>query len=132
MLNSVLVDQFYQTLPSTMKLVSDKPSHQSSIGINPKSPKKQKTKNENEDRKVDNKKPVQEWLCQEGEDYREKFAGKHCTKRPKIGNFPMCTRFHIKDFCFADCINKSFHLPSQDLPQNTKKNYSNFIEIYRG
>ena len=26
MLDSVLVDQFYQTLPSTMKLVSDKPS----------------------------------------------------------------------------------------------------------
>ena len=132
MLDSVLIDQFYQTLPSTMKLVSDKPSHQNSVGVNSKPSKKQKTKNENEDRKIDNKKPVQEWICQEGEDCREKFAGKHCTKRPKIGNFPMCVRFHAKGFCFTDCINKSSHLPSQDLPQNTKKSYSNFMKICRG
>ena len=38
-----------------MKLVSDKPSHQTSVGVNSKPSKKQKTKNENEDRKVDNK-----------------------------------------------------------------------------
>ena len=132
MLDSVLIDQFYQTLPSTMKLVSDKPSHQTSAGVNSKPSKKQKTKNETEDRKVDNKKPVPAWICKESEDYREIFAGKNCTQRPKIGNFPMCVRFHTKGFCFSDCINKSSHLPSQDLPQNTKTSYSNFIKICRG
>ena len=112
MLDSVLIDLFYQTLPSTMKLVSDKPSRQTSVGVNSKPSKKQKTKNASENRKVDNKKPVPECICKESEDYREKFAGKHCTKRPKIGNFPMCVRFHAKGFCFSDCINKSSHLPS--------------------
>ena len=132
MFDSVLIDQFYQPLHSTMKLVSDKPAHQTSLGVNFKPAKKQKTNNENEDRKVDNKKPVPEWICKESEDYRETFAGKHCTKRPKIGNFSMCVRFHTKGFCFSDCINESSHLPGQDLPQNIKKSYSNFIKICRG
>ena len=38
----------------------------------------------------------------------------------------MCVRFHTNFFCFVDCINKSSHLPSQDLPPNTKKSYQNF------
>ena len=115
-----------------MKLVSDKSSPSSSVGDNPKPSKKSKKNSDNEDRKVDNKNSIQEWLCKEGEDHRVKFVGKHCTKRPKIGNFPMCVRFHTKSFCFADCINKSSHIPSQDLPQNTKKSYLNFIKNCRG
>ena len=122
MLESVLIDQFYQTIPSTMKLVSDNPSHQTSVGVNSKPSKKKKTKNEMKT----------ERLIPKNLYYRETFTGKHCTKRPKIGNFPMCVRFRTKGFCFTDCINKISHLPSQDLPLNTKQIYSSFIKICRG
>ena len=129
MLESVLIDQFYHTLPITIKLVSDKSSLSSSFGDNHKPFKKSKKNSDNEDRKVDNKNSIQEWLCKEGEDYRVKFVGKHCMKRPKIGNFLMCVRFHTKGFCFADCINKSSQIPRQDISQNTKKSYLNFIKM---
>ena len=130
-LDSVLIDQSYQTLPSTMKVVSNKPSHQPSVGVNSKPSKKQKTKNANEDRKVDNKKSVPECICKESEDYREKFTGKHCMKRPKIGNFPMYVRFHTKGFCFTDCIKNILIFQVKIFPRILKRviqTSSRFVE----
>ena len=70
MLDSVLIDQFYQTLTSIMKLVSNTSSPSSSVGDNPKPSKKSKKNGDNEDRKVDNKKSVQNGFVK-----RAKIAG---------------------------------------------------------
>ena len=82
-------------------------------------------------KEVDNKKSITKCLCKEREDYRVKVLGMHCTKRSKIGNFPMCVRHHTKSFCFADCIDKSSHMPSQYLPNDIKKDYLEFVKICR-
>ena len=121
MLDSVLIDQFYQTLPSTMELVSDKSSPSSSVGDNPKLQRNQRRIVITKIEKLTTKSLFKNGFCKEGEDYRVNFAGKHLTRRPKISNFQMCVGLHTKDFCFADCINKSSHIPCQDLPQNTKR-----------
>ena len=80
---------------------------------------------------MDNKKPINEWLCNENENYQQKFAGKHLDKRPKLGKAPVCVRFHTKGFCFNEYVNKNTHISSQDLSSSTKKDYTDFIKVCR-
>ena len=64
LLNSVLIEQFHQTLPSTMRLVDEVNPHSgtgSSFGsLKEPDKKKQKKLEDTEERKVDNKKPFNE------------------------------------------------------------------------
>ena len=93
--------------------------------------KKQKKLEDTKERKMDNKKPINEWLCNENENYQQKFTGKHLDKRPKLGKAPVCVRFHTKVFCFNDCVNKKTHISSQDLSSSTKKDYIDFTKVCR-
>ena len=134
LLDSVLIGQFHQTLPSTIRLVDEvKPppgtnSGSSSSSLKEPDKKKQKQLEDAKERKVDNKKPIKEWLCNNSENYQQKFARKHLNKRPNLGKGPVCVYFHTKGFCFNDCVNKRTHISSQDLPVSTKKKYKDFIK----
>ena len=66
LLDSVLIEQFHQTIPSTMRLMDDGklPSHTSSGSgsgsLKEPDKKKQKKLEDAKERKVDNKKPINE------------------------------------------------------------------------
>ena len=141
LLDSVLIEQFHQTLPSTMRLVDDNNTGSGSGSCSgsgsgsgsSKEPdkKKQKKVEDAKERKVDNKKPINEWLCNENKNYQQKFAGKHLDKRPKLGKAPVCVRFHTKGFCFNDYVNKNTHISSQDFSTSMKKDYTDFVKVCR-
>ena len=75
LLNSILLEQFHQTLPSIMRLVDDGklPSHNGSSSDSLKEPdkKKQKKLEDAKERKVDNKKAINEWICNENKNYQK-------------------------------------------------------------
>ena len=83
LLDSVMIEQFQQTLSFTMRLVDGVNPH-SGTGSNSgylKEPdkKKQKKLEDTKEHKVDNKKPI-----------------KHFSS--------VCVRFHTKGFCLNDCV----------------------------
>ena len=73
LLDSVIIEQFNQTLPSTMCLVDDVklPCSTGSGSGFLKEPdkKKQKKLEDAKERKLDNKKAIKEWLCNENRNY---------------------------------------------------------------
>ena len=73
LLDFVLIEQFHQTLPSTMRLVDDvKLSCSTGTGsgsLKEPDKKKQKKLEDTKEQKVDNKKAIKEWLCNENGNY---------------------------------------------------------------
>ena len=115
----VLLDNFSQSLPSSIKLV-EKPNK---LG-------KQKF-GETENEAMDNSEQIQEWLLKENEDYSSVFAGQNIDKKPSMGGRLLCSRFHTKGYCFPNCKNVATHIPSKQLPKDVQNKYSSYVGICR-
>ena len=127
LLDSVLIEQFHLTLPSTMRLMNEVKPHSgtdSSPGsLKEPDKKKQKKIEDAKERKVDNKKLINERLCNNDEIYQQNFAGKHLDRRSSL-----CPLSRIR-FLFQWLCKNNTDTSSQDLPVSTKKEYIDFIKV---
>ena len=134
LIDQVLTDSFCQMLPTTFKdfsLSQTQPNHShpnASEHTNEQRPRKQRRTNTDTNKeRIMNTKQIQEWIAPP-EEYRQQFIGKFLDMRPRLNNKPMCQRFHSKGYCFSDCMNKTTHVPSQDIDLALQKQYRKYVE----
>ena len=116
---NVLLDNFSQSLPSSIKVV-EKPT---------KLGKRKFGETENE--VTDNSEPIQEWLLKANENYSSVFAIQNIDKKSSMGGRLLCSRFHTKGYCFPNCKNVTTHIPSKQLPIDIKNKYSSYVRMCR-
>ena len=81
---------------------------------------------------VKNKEPIPGVALREGEDYSNVFAGKFLDDRPMWDDeCRMCTRFHVKKYCFPDCPNKNSHKPNSKVPGKKRSEMQAFCQKCR-
>jgi len=132
LMEAILTDSFTQSLPVTLRLVTDKRKVDEDADDNARRRKKGKNDKEAPDsRKVDNEEKIPEWIFSH-EEYQAKVAGKFTKRRPDFKGKAMCPRFHSKGYCFNDCSNKVSHVHSKSLPSGTKKDYEKFVKVCKG
>ena len=118
----VLTDSYHQLLPSSITLISK----------NPTDHKDKKRKREDDDKEmVQNSGSIEEWKLKTNENYSQVFAGKHIYKKPLIGDRSLCSRFHIKGYCFTNCKNTATHIPSRNLEQSVRQKFTNYVQCCR-
>ena len=137
-IDDILSDTFYQQLPTTMKQFDPKSENDNQHSNSQQRPREHSDRRENkrprvannmeQATKILNSKPISEWNLSP-DDFQRFVSGKHLQKRPMLNGKPMCTRYHSKFYCFDNCRNKATHIPSNSLPETTKKAYSEFIKL---
>ena len=130
LVTKVILDSFYQPLPSSPALIESHPKKREREENKPGAQKKRKDQRE-EGLRVSNEKMIAEWKLRPGEKYA-KFAGEHLELRPKVDGKYACTRWHVKGYCFANCKNKNSHFPSHDAPQDFKEQFEVWVKTCRG
>ena len=125
LVNQILNAQFIQVLPSTFK---QKENEHNNDDDSFQRPKKKKRQNQENSQMVRNSGRITEWTAASGDDYQKLFTGKYLDMRPMFKGLPMCQRYHSKGHCFSDCINAITHVPSTNIPSNTKAEYSQYCQ----
>lgn len=132
-MDSILLDEFHQTLPLTFSSFKRK-SPEDKNGNEKKRFKEGKEKEEDEKEKnrpekVENTGRIENWLCTDSTEFKEKFVGKNSDKRPKINGKLACQRFHTKGFCYSNCRNVTTHIPSKQLSEDVKTKYAEYVSL---
>lgn len=133
--DSILLDSFHQNLPATFSTISKIEDPEKEHGGDKKRRKKDKggekdPENENgKPTKVENTGTLEDWLCTDNNEFKEKFAGKNPDMKPKINGKPACTRFHTKGFCYTNCRNIKSHVPSNELSADVKTKYGEYVTL---
>ena len=39
----------------------------------------------------------------------------------------MCPRWHSKEYCFKDCVNKESHVAADKIPADKKRKYGDYL-----
>ena len=126
-MEEILFDKFHQLLPSTFSTFQ-KRKKEEDVGEEVTSPLKKKNKKNEQNQKLMNPSPIQEWLCTDGAKYSARFAGKNMEKRPKLDGSPICQRWHTKGYCFSNCNHVSTHIPSTELDTISKTKYAEYVK----
>jgi hypothetical protein len=59
------------------------------------------------------------------------FAGMHLDNRAKMKGKIMCTRWHTRGDCFADCKNKASHVACSEIPSDAKQGHLRWMQKCR-
>jgi hypothetical protein len=93
---------------------------------------KKRKSDEANDHIVKNAAPITEFLIKESKDWRQDFAGKCSTNRPKWDDTSfMCVRRHIRGKCFVDCNNKVSHAGACAVPQAKRTEFKKYLDKVR-
>ena len=135
-LNDVLLEQFHVNLPAIFtspKKSRDEDEYEvDEQGRRKKKKKGSPLKEIEGDRKEKNKNIPVEFRLRPGEDYRKVFAHRCLEDRPKWNDScKMCPRWWIFGVCYSDCNNAESHVDSDQLPQDKKSAFIEFLEKAR-
>jgi len=128
LLTQVKTRQFNMLLPKSFKHLLDKDSNSSSPLPDHPSKKRKLNNNNNPQDKVDNEGVISEWLVNNDIFSKKLRHSDNLKKRPKMGDFPMCHRWHSKGYCFGNCTNISTHTESSKLTNDQKEKYSSWLK----
>ena len=122
-LNVILPPNFIEPPP---KIQSPEPNP--TPGQDKKGKGKKSKSDEANDHIVKNAAPITEFLIKESKDWRQDFAVKCSTDRPKWDDtFFMCARWHIHGECFVDCNNKASHVGACAIPQAKHTEFKKYL-----
>ena len=79
---------------------------------------------------VKNDRQCSEFKLREGELWTQ-FAGMHLDDRAKMKGTIMCTRWHTRGDCFADCKNKASHVICSEIPPDAKQGHLRWMQKCR-
>jgi hypothetical protein len=135
-MNEVLLGQFHVNLPATFtspKNTRDDDEDDEQRKKKKKNKKKGSPLKEIEgDRKEINKNIPVEFRLRVGEDYKQVFARRCLEDRPKWNqSCKMCPRWWIIGVCYSDCNNVESHVDSDQLPQDKKSAFIEYLEKAR-
>ena len=85
------------------------------------------------DRRLTNNSQIQAFRMKEKEVWR-KFCGLCQSERPyhdEAAKIHMCTRWHIKGYCFSDCNNASSHVEKEKVPAEKEKEFGAWMKKVR-
>lgn len=135
---------FNVTLPITFMMPKDKedPSPKAGSGGNKRQadkkddndgqPKKRGRTLGREGNRVKNDSPPDSCKMKEGETWATHFANKGLQDRVDWNSTcKMCPRWHIRGFCFADCVNKESHVGSGEIPAEKITKFKEFMQKCR-
>jgi hypothetical protein len=71
-----------------------------------------------------------EFKLKEGELWTQ-FAGMHLDNRAKMKGTIMCTHWHTRRDCFADCKNKASHVACSEIPSDAKQGHLRWMQKCR-
>ena len=136
----ILLNCFNANLPASFKAVelgTDKDADTDAESKNITTTKKRKrgikrNKNGAAEKKPSVKNDLQcaEFKLKEGELWTQ-FAGMHLDDRAKMKGTIMCTRWHTRGDCFADCKNKASHVACSEIPSNAKQGHLRWMQKCR-
>jgi hypothetical protein len=137
----IILNRFNANLPASFKAVElgtekDVDTDAESEKIR-KTKKRKKKGNEKEKNKAAEKKPsvkndhqCAEFKLKEGELWTQ-FAGMHLDDRAKMKGTIMCTRWHTRGDCFADCKNQASHVICSEIPPDAKQGHLKWMQKCR-
>jgi hypothetical protein len=96
--------------------------------------KKRKSDKATGDRIIKNAAPITEFLIKESKDWRQDFAGKCLSDRPKWDNtIFICARWSwIRSECFVDCNNNASHVRACTVPQAKRTKFKKYLGKVHG
>ena len=136
-IEDILNNKSICNLPATFFRLEKEVTSTSDGGREQKKRKVQNKRNgqSEEDERVFNKKPIDEFKCKGEEDWKLLCkAARHKPSWPDPSNphCKMCHRFHSKQYCFPDCKNKASHVPREKVPDEKHKEYNAYLKRARG
>ena len=132
----IILNRFSANLPASFKAVElgtdkDADTDAESEKITTKKRKKRNEKEKKEKNpSVKNDRQCAEFKLKEGELWTQ-FAGMHLDDRAKIKGTIMCTRWHTRGDCFADCKNKASHVTCSEIPPDAKQGHLRWMQKCR-
>jgi hypothetical protein len=136
----ILLNCFNANLPASFKAVelgTDKDADTNAESKNITTTKKRKrgmkrNKNRAAEKKPSVKNDLQcaEFKLKEGELWTQ-FAGMHLDDRAKMKGTIMCTRWHTRGDCFADCKNKASHVACSGILSDAKQGHLRWMQKCR-
>jgi hypothetical protein len=135
----IILNRFSANLPASFKAVElgtdkDADTEAESEKITTKKRKKRNDKEKNraaeKNPSVKNDHQCSEFKLKEGELWTQ-FAGMHLDDRAKIKGTIMCTRWHTRGDCFADCKNKASHVTCSEIPPDAKQAHLRWMQKCR-
>ena len=96
--------------------------------------KKRKLDKATGDHIIKNAAPITEFLIKESKDWRQDFAGKCLSDRPKWDNtIFICARWSwIRSECFVDCNNNASHVRACTVPQAKRTKFKKYLGKVHG
>ena len=136
----IILNRFNANLPASFKAVelgTEKDVDTDAESEKIRKTKKRKKGNEKEKNKAAEKKPsvkndhqCAEFKLKEGELWTQ-FAGMHLDDRAKMKGTIMCTRWHTRGDCFADCKNQASHVICSEIPPDAKQGHLKWMQKCR-
>jgi hypothetical protein len=137
---NILLNRFDANLPASFKAVelgTDKDADTDAESENITTTKKRKrgmkrNKNRAAEKKSSVKNDLQcaEFKLKEGELWTQ-FAGMQLDNRAKMKGTIMCTRWHTRGDCFANCKNKASHVACSEIPSDAKQGHLRWMQKCR-
>ena len=133
-LDKVLMRKFSMQLPVQIKSKIDDFSQDSPDSLLvPNNGKKRRldTSSKIANRQVKNPLTLEEWIFKSADDYTRTFKDSSLmSERPWLNGAIMCHRWHSKGYCFDDCNKIASHIPSDQVPEAIKKEYTEWKDAH--
>jgi hypothetical protein len=130
-LNQVILRTFNITLPPSIKHVFEKKQakrlDQDADGPGPKRKKGNERERDEKSSRILNDGKIDSWILSQDQYTNKLRHNSNLKSRPKYLEVPVCHRFHSRGYCFNNCSNKATHIDSTSLPDETQKEYKNWL-----